>query len=150
MQPQPVAGGVDRRPHQSQPEDGADHRTLGAHVVVEGPEGVGHQRTGHQHRERAADQRQPDHEHHQRQPCAAHRRAVYAEPVVVTSQILSIRRPRRPGALRALMTASGAPARLVTHLEMGSSLRHPILATGRLERRSLSLRPAPDLADTGH
>jgi hypothetical protein len=62
----------------------------------------------------------------------------------------SIRRPRRPGTLRVLMPASGAPARLVTHLQMGSSLRHPILGTGRLGRRSASLRPAPHPTVTVH
>src|SRR5215831_15552493 len=38
----------------------------------------------------------------------------------------SIRRPRRPGALRALMAASGGPARLVTHLQ--STVSPPCLA----------------------
>ncbi len=88
-------------------------------------------------------------------------------------QMRSIRRPRRAGALRALMPAlhspqagppkQGGPARLVTHLEMGSSLRHPILpphevvdfagtpvGTARLERRSKSLRPAPHPTVTVH
>jgi nucleoside-diphosphate-sugar epimerase len=41
-------------------------------------------------------------------------------------RMLSIRRPRRPGTLRVLMPASGGPARLVTYLPRGSSLRHPI------------------------
>src|SRR5215469_8540576 len=88
------------------------------------------------------------------------------------SRMRSIRRPRRPGALRALMAAlhspqagapkQGGPARLVTHLQMGSSLRHPILptprgrprgdpgATGRLERRPTGLRPAPPSTVTVH
>ena len=50
----------------------------------------------------------------------------------------------------ALMPASGGPARLVTHLQMGSSLRHPILGTGGLGRRSSSLRPAPHPTITVH
>jgi len=62
----------------------------------------------------------------------------------------SIRRPRRPGALQALMAASGGPARLVTHRQMGSSLRHPILATDHLERRPSGLRPAPPPTVTVH
>src|SRR5215471_7337111 len=66
------------------------------------------------------------------------------------SRMRSIRRPRRPGALQALMAASGAPASLVTHRQMGSSLRHPILATDHLDRRPSGLRPAPPPAVTVH
>src|SRR5712692_8106905 len=62
----------------------------------------------------------------------------------------TIRRPRRPGALRALMRALRAPARLLTHLLMGSSLRHPRLRTGRLGRRPAGLRPGPHPAVPVH
>jgi hypothetical protein len=48
-----------------------------------------------------------------------------------TGHIWSIRRPRRPGALRALMPALRAPAIVVRHRKMP---RHPRLGTGRLER----------------
>src|SRR5712692_8942114 len=54
----------------------------------------------------------------------------------------TIRRLRRPGALRALMRALRAPARLFTHLLMGSSLRHPRLRTGRLGRRPSAWSPS--------
>jgi hypothetical protein len=40
----------------------------------------------------------------------------------------AIRRPRRPGALRSLMRALRDLASLLTHLKMGSSLRHPPFA----------------------
>ncbi|MDQ6898759.1 MAG: hypothetical protein M3072_04515, partial [Candidatus Dormibacteraeota bacterium] len=79
----------------------------------------------------------------------------------------------RAGALLALMPAlhspqagppkQGGPARLVTHHQMGSPVRHPILpphevvdfagtpvGTARLERRALSLRPGPHLTVTVH
>src|SRR5437588_9947419 len=73
-----------------------------------------------------------------------------------------IRRPRPPGALRALSRiphpAGGAPnpmvlrgpALVVAHLWMRSSSRHPRLGTDGLERRSRSLRPAPQMAAAVH
>src|SRR4029077_10459074 len=48
------------------------------------------------------------------------------------------------------MPALRAPAIVVRHRKMPSSSRHPRLGTGRLERRSSSLRPAPALAVTVH
>src|SRR5262249_33710553 len=64
--------------------------------------------------------------------------ALYDRPAILVdrnSRRRSIRRPRRAGALQALMAASGGPARLVTHRQMGSSLRHPILPTPRSRLR---------------
>jgi hypothetical protein len=42
------------------------------------------------------------------------------------------------------------PARVVAHLRMRFSARHPRLGTDGLERRSTSLRPAIETAVTAH
>src|SRR2546428_627740 len=57
------------------------------------------------------------------------------------------RRARRAGRGRA---APPRCARLLTNLEMGSSLRHPRLRTDRLGRRPSGLRPGPHPTITVH
>jgi len=62
----------------------------------------------------------------------------------------AIRRPWRPGALRALLRTLRGPARLLTHLKMGSSLRNPRFRTGRQGRRPAGPRPGPHPTATVH
>jgi hypothetical protein len=54
------------------------------------------------------------------------------------------------GRLTALMPASWGPALVVTHLQVRSSSRHPLLGTGSLSGRSRILRTVPVSAVTVH
>jgi len=57
---------------------------------------------------------------------------------------------RQRNSWPSLVLTAPAKSIVVRHRKKPSSSRHPRLGTGRLERRSSSLRPAPALAVTVH